>query len=149
MSATCRTHRGAGVRHEAADASRRARSRSEHKSATKHDGVRQAAFVFLRAGLYNIHSSGTIANVQGEPAAHALRGAVQRAREQGRGRRGKRVLGDPVEQVLRGPEGGRRWPNVDGHGVMPFVIAQFLIMFLMVFFPWLVTAPAKLFHGGP
>jgi len=32
---------------------------------------------------------------------------------------------------------------------MPFVIAQFLIMFLMVFFPWLVTAPAKLFHGGP
>ena len=32
---------------------------------------------------------------------------------------------------------------------MPFVIAQFLIMFLMVFFPWLVTGPAKLFHGGP
>jgi len=78
--------------------------------------VRQAAFVFLRAGLYNIHSSGTIANVQGEPAAHALRGAVQRAREQGRGRRGKPVLG---------------------------------IMFLMVFFPWLVTRPAKLYHGGP
>ena len=34
-------------------------------------------------------------------------------------------------------------------GVMPFMTAQFLIMFLMVLFPWLVTGPAKLFHGGP
>ena len=33
--------------------------------------------------------------------------------------------------------------------ISQFVIAQFLIMFLMVFFPWLVTGPAKLFHGGP
>jgi TRAP-type C4-dicarboxylate transport system permease large subunit len=34
-------------------------------------------------------------------------------------------------------------------GVMPFMTAQFLVMFLMVLFPWLVTGPAKLFHGGP
>ncbi len=31
-------------------------------------------------------------------------------------------------------------------GVVPFMIAQFLIMFLMVVFPWLVTGPAKFFH---
>ena len=27
---------------------------------------------------------------------------------------------------------------------MPFMIAQFIIMFVMVLFPWLVTGPAKL-----
>ena len=32
-------------------------------------------------------------------------------------------------------------------GVVPFMIAEFVIMFLMVLFPWLVTGPAKLFHG--
>ncbi|MDM0035758.1 TRAP transporter large permease subunit [Variovorax sp. J22P271] len=32
-------------------------------------------------------------------------------------------------------------------GVVPFMIAEFVIMFLMVLFPWLVTWPAKLFHG--
>ena len=32
-------------------------------------------------------------------------------------------------------------------GVVPFMIAEFAIMFLMVAFPWLVTGPAKLFHG--
>lgn len=30
-------------------------------------------------------------------------------------------------------------------GVVPFMIAEFLVMFLMVFFPWLVTGPAKWF----
>jgi len=32
-------------------------------------------------------------------------------------------------------------------GVVPFMLAEFAIMFLMVLFPWLVTGPAKLFHG--
>jgi len=32
-------------------------------------------------------------------------------------------------------------------GVVPFMIAEFAIMFVMVLFPWLVTWPAKLFHG--
>ncbi|MBO9512596.1 MAG: TRAP transporter large permease subunit [Variovorax sp.] len=32
-------------------------------------------------------------------------------------------------------------------GVVPFMIAEFAIMFVMVLFPWLVTGPAKLFHG--
>ena len=32
--------------------------------------------------------------------------------------------------------------------VLPFMLSQFIIMFAMVFFPWLVTGPARLFHGG-
>jgi tripartite ATP-independent transporter DctM subunit len=32
-------------------------------------------------------------------------------------------------------------------GVVPFMIAEFAVMFLMVLFPWLVTWPAKFFHG--
>lgn len=32
-------------------------------------------------------------------------------------------------------------------GVVPFMLAEFAIMFLMVLFPWLVTWPAKLFTG--
>jgi TRAP-type C4-dicarboxylate transport system permease large subunit len=32
-------------------------------------------------------------------------------------------------------------------GVVPFMIAEFAIMFLMVVFPALVTVPAKLFGG--
>jgi TRAP-type C4-dicarboxylate transport system permease large subunit len=32
-------------------------------------------------------------------------------------------------------------------GVWPFMVAQFAIMFLMVFFPQLVTIPAQWFHG--
>jgi hypothetical protein len=39
-------------------------------------------------------------DLQGEPAADAVRRAVQRARKQGRRRAGEPVLGDPVEQVL-------------------------------------------------
>ena len=30
-------------------------------------------------------------------------------------------------------------------GVIPFMIAEFTVMFLMVLFPWLVTGPAKWF----
>jgi len=32
-------------------------------------------------------------------------------------------------------------------GVVPFMIAEFAVMFLMVLFPWLVTWPARFFHG--
>jgi TRAP-type C4-dicarboxylate transport system permease large subunit len=33
-------------------------------------------------------------------------------------------------------------------GVMPFMLAEFIIMFAMVLFPPLVTVPAKWFSGG-
>jgi TRAP-type C4-dicarboxylate transport system permease large subunit len=33
-------------------------------------------------------------------------------------------------------------------GVLPFMLAQFLMMFLMVIFPALVTVPAALLHSG-
>jgi len=56
----------------------------------------------------------------------------------------------PVGVVLNVVAGvGRMSMDTVTKGVTPFMIAQFLIMFLMVFFPWLVTGPAKLFHGGP
>ena len=42
---------------------------------------------------------------------------------------------------------GRMSMDVVTKGVMPFMIAQFAIMFLMVFFPWLVTGPARWFSG--
>jgi TRAP-type C4-dicarboxylate transport system permease large subunit len=32
-------------------------------------------------------------------------------------------------------------------GVLPFMAAQFGVMFLMVLFPWLVTGPARGFAG--
>jgi TRAP-type C4-dicarboxylate transport system permease large subunit len=32
-------------------------------------------------------------------------------------------------------------------GVLPFMLAEFVIMFLMVLFPQLVTVPAKWFGG--
>ena len=56
----------------------------------------------------------------------------------------------PVGVVLNVVAGvGRMSMDTVTKGVLPFMIAQFLIMFLMVLFPWLVTGPAKLFHGGP
>jgi len=56
----------------------------------------------------------------------------------------------PVGVVLNVVAGvGRMSMDTVTKGVMPFMIAQFLIMFLMVLFPWLVTGPAKLLHGGP
>ena len=55
----------------------------------------------------------------------------------------------PVGVVLNVVAGvGRMSMDTVTKGVMPFMIAQFLIMFLMVFFPWLVTIPAKLLYGG-
>ena len=59
------------------------------------------------------------------------------------------LITPPVGVVLNVVAGvGRMSMDTVTKGVMPFMIAQFLIMFLMVFFPWLVTGPAKLFHGG-
>ena len=56
----------------------------------------------------------------------------------------------PVGVVLNVVAGvGRMSMDTVTKGVMPFMIAQFIIMFLMVLFPWLVTGPAKLFYGGP
>jgi len=56
----------------------------------------------------------------------------------------------PVGVVLNVVAGvGRMSMDSVTKGVIPFMIAQFLIMFAMVLFPWLVTGPAKLFHGGP
>jgi len=56
----------------------------------------------------------------------------------------------PVGVVLNVVAGvGRMSMDAVTKGVIPFMIAQFIIMFAMVLFPWLVTGPAKLFHGGP
>ena len=55
----------------------------------------------------------------------------------------------PVGVVLNVVAGvGRMSMDTVTKGVMPFMTAQFIIMFLMVLFPWLVTVPAKLLYGG-
>jgi TRAP-type C4-dicarboxylate transport system permease large subunit len=33
-------------------------------------------------------------------------------------------------------------------GVVPFMVAEFAVMFLMVFCPWIVTGPAKWFAAN-
>jgi tripartite ATP-independent transporter DctM subunit len=54
----------------------------------------------------------------------------------------------PVGTVLNVVAGvGRMKMDDVTRGVVPFMIAEFAIMFLMVVFPWLVTVPAKWFHG--
>ena len=59
------------------------------------------------------------------------------------------LITPPVGVVLNVVAGvGRMSMDTVTKGVLPFMIAQFLIMFAMVFFPWLVTGPARLFHGG-
>ncbi|CAN5363794.1 TRAP transporter large permease subunit [soil metagenome] len=58
------------------------------------------------------------------------------------------LITPPVGVVLNVVAGvGRISMDRVTRGVMPFMIAQFLIMFLMVAFPWLVTIPASWFHG--
>jgi tripartite ATP-independent transporter DctM subunit len=53
----------------------------------------------------------------------------------------------PVGVVLNVVAGvGKMSMDTVTKGVMPFMLAQFLIMFLMVLFPWIVTGPAKFFH---
>jgi TRAP-type transport system large permease protein len=54
----------------------------------------------------------------------------------------------PVGTVLNVVAGvGKMRMDEVTRGVVPFMIAQFLVMFLMVVFPWLVTGPAKWFAG--
>jgi TRAP-type transport system large permease protein len=58
------------------------------------------------------------------------------------------LITPPVGTVLNVVAGvGRMKMDVVTRGVVPFMIAEFAIMFLMVFFPWLVTGPAKWFAG--
>jgi TRAP-type transport system large permease protein len=54
----------------------------------------------------------------------------------------------PVGTVLNVVAGvGRMKMDDVTRGVVPFMVAEFAVMFLMVAFPWLVTVPAKWFHG--
>lgn len=54
----------------------------------------------------------------------------------------------PVGTVLNVVAGvGRMKMDDVTRGVVPFMLAEFAVMFLMVLFPWLVTVPAKWFHG--
>jgi tripartite ATP-independent transporter DctM subunit len=54
----------------------------------------------------------------------------------------------PVGTVLNVVAGVGRMSMDDViRGVWPFMAAEFLMMFLMVIFPWLITGPAKLFVG--
>ena len=58
------------------------------------------------------------------------------------------LITPPVGTVLNVVAGvGRMRMDDVTRGVIPFMIAEFLVMFLMVFFPWLVTGPAKWFAG--
>ncbi|CAM5783394.1 TRAP transporter large permease [Rhizobacter fulvus] len=57
------------------------------------------------------------------------------------------LITPPVGVVLNVVAGvGKLSMDTVTKGVMPFMLAQFIIMFLMVLFPWLVTGPAKFFH---
>ena len=52
----------------------------------------------------------------------------------------------PVGTVLNVVAGvGKMKMDEVTRGVLPFMTAQFIVMFLMVFFPWLVTGPASWF----
>jgi tripartite ATP-independent transporter DctM subunit len=54
----------------------------------------------------------------------------------------------PVGTVLNVVAGvGRMKMDDVTKGVMPFMVAEFIVMFVMVLFPWLVTGPAKWMHG--
>jgi TRAP-type C4-dicarboxylate transport system permease large subunit len=54
----------------------------------------------------------------------------------------------PVGTVLNVVAGvGKMKMDEVTRGVIPFMIAQFLVMFLMVIFPQLVTVPARWFAG--
>ena len=58
------------------------------------------------------------------------------------------LITPPVGVVLNVVAGvGRMSMDRVVSGVWPFIIAQFAFMFLMVFFPWLVTGPARWLHG--
>jgi tripartite ATP-independent transporter DctM subunit len=55
----------------------------------------------------------------------------------------------PVGVVLNVVAGvGRLTMDAVTRGVVPFMLAHYLLMFLFVLFPWLVTVPARFFYGG-
>jgi tripartite ATP-independent transporter DctM subunit len=59
------------------------------------------------------------------------------------------LITPPVGVVLNVVAGvGRMTMDAVTRGVVPFMIAQYLLMFLMVLFPWLVTGPARFLSGG-
>jgi tripartite ATP-independent transporter DctM subunit len=58
------------------------------------------------------------------------------------------LITPPVGTVLNTVAGVGRMKMDDlTRGVLPFMLAEFAVMFLMVLFPSLVTVPAKWFHG--
>ena len=58
------------------------------------------------------------------------------------------LITPPVGTVLNVVAGvGKMKMDEVTRGVVPFMIAEFAVMFLMVFFPWLVTGPARWFAG--
>jgi TRAP-type transport system large permease protein len=57
------------------------------------------------------------------------------------------LITPPVGVVLNTVAGvGRLRMDEVTRGVVPFMIAQFIVMFLLVLFPKLVTVPASWFH---
>jgi TRAP-type C4-dicarboxylate transport system permease large subunit len=59
------------------------------------------------------------------------------------------LITPPVGVVLNVVAGVARMSmDTVTRGMIPFMVAQFLIMFLMVLFPWLVTGPARFLYGG-
>ena len=58
------------------------------------------------------------------------------------------LITPPVGTVLNVVAGlGKMKMDEVTRGVIPFMIAEFALMFLLVFFPRLVTGPAKWFAG--
>jgi TRAP-type C4-dicarboxylate transport system permease large subunit len=58
------------------------------------------------------------------------------------------LITPPVGVVLNVVAGvGKMKMDDVTRGVMPFMLAEFAVMFLMVLFPQLVTVPAQWFHG--
>ena len=56
------------------------------------------------------------------------------------------LITPPVGTVLNVVAGvGRLKMDDVTRGVLPFMVAEFAVMFLMVFFPWIVTGPARWF----
>jgi TRAP-type C4-dicarboxylate transport system permease large subunit len=58
------------------------------------------------------------------------------------------LITPPVGTVLNTVAGvGRMRMDQVTRGMLPFMWAEFAMMFLMVLFPWLVTAPARWLSG--
>jgi len=58
------------------------------------------------------------------------------------------LITPPVGTVLNVVAGvGRMKLDEVTKGVLPFMLAEFIVMFMLVFFPWLVTAPARWLGG--